>query len=337
MKLKHLESAVQSVEPFSEPKIALEQYATSPHLAARMIFTAHGLGDIEGRRVCDLGCGCAMLSICAELMGADNTTGVDVDGSALVIARRNCERVGVEVEFLLHDVPTLVLRPSRGGGAPFDTIITNPPFGTRVHGVDMAFVQAGLRLAARAVYSLHQSSTRDHILRKARQWGVTATVVAEMRFDLPATYKFHKDKSRDIAVDMIHFRKPDDVARLPPPLPKPGSVRVSAGEKELLEPGAVAAATAPMPPPEAGSTLAAGAADDVAAVAQLGALQIGAEGGGAAAGVGETVAATEKGEAAVSEVLYDCENDCGFYGTFSAVEKHEASCTYTAPNDDGEA
>lgn len=36
-----------------------------------------------------------------------------------------------------------------------------------------------------------------------------AECCAEMRWQLPATYKFHKQKAVDIAVDLIHFKKLD--------------------------------------------------------------------------------------------------------------------------------
>lgn len=43
----------------------------------------------------------------------------------------------------------------------FDTIVTNPPFGTKKNcGIDMLFVQTGVFLASGAVYSFHKSSTR---------------------------------------------------------------------------------------------------------------------------------------------------------------------------------
>lgn len=70
MKLKHLESALHDVDGFQCPNIALEQYMTSPHLAAVMVHTMHGLGDIEDRRVLDLGVGCGMLSVASALMGS---------------------------------------------------------------------------------------------------------------------------------------------------------------------------------------------------------------------------------------------------------------------------
>lgn len=57
MKLKHLESLLEDVEPFREPNVMLEQYPTGAHLAACVIFTAHARGDIEGCSVVDLGVG----------------------------------------------------------------------------------------------------------------------------------------------------------------------------------------------------------------------------------------------------------------------------------------
>lgn len=64
----------------------------------------------------------------------------------------------------------------------------------------------GLELANTAVYSLHKTSTRDHILKACAEWGVQAQVIAELRYDIPATYKHHKKKSVDIEVDFIRFK-----------------------------------------------------------------------------------------------------------------------------------
>ena len=56
-----------------------------------------------------------------------------------------------------------------------------------------------------SVYSLHKTSTRNHIMRKAKQWGVGAKVLAQLRWDIPATHKFHKKQSVDIEVDFWRF------------------------------------------------------------------------------------------------------------------------------------
>ena len=84
----------------------------------------------------------------------------------------------------------------------------NPPFGTKHNkGLDIKFLQTGVKMATRAVYSLHKTSTRDHILKKAADMGVSASVLAELRYDLPNTYKHHKKSSVDINVDFIRFSK----------------------------------------------------------------------------------------------------------------------------------
>ena len=86
-----------------------------------------------------------------------------------------------------------------------DTVLTNPPFGTKQNaGMDLRFLRTATRLARRAVYSFHKTSTRDFLQRQVEQsWGMQFQVVAEMRFDLPQTYKFHQKKSVDIQVDLI--------------------------------------------------------------------------------------------------------------------------------------
>lgn len=81
----------------------------------------------------------------------------------------------------------------------------NPPFGTRDKGADLKFLKAALSLASTAVYSLHKTSTRKHIMTVAKKLGVDSKVIAELRFDLPASYKFHKQNSVDIQVDLIRF------------------------------------------------------------------------------------------------------------------------------------
>lgn len=43
----------------------------------------------------------------------------------------------------------------------FDTVIMNPPFGTKHNaGMDLRFLETAFGLARTAVYSLHKSSTR---------------------------------------------------------------------------------------------------------------------------------------------------------------------------------
>ena len=71
----------------------------------------------------------------------------------------------------------------------------------------MKFLQNALSITSNVVYSLHKTSTRDYILKMAKEWNSEAEVLAELRFDLRKTYKFHQKQSLDIAVDFIRFCK----------------------------------------------------------------------------------------------------------------------------------
>ncbi|KAM7380558.1 hypothetical protein PAMP_003845 [Pampus punctatissimus] len=207
MKLKELESCLQQVDAFEEPKILLEQYPTSPHIAACMLYTIHNtFDDIEGKLVADLGCGCGVLSIGAAMLDAGLCIGFDIDDDALDIFRRNAEEFEItNIDLVQCDLCAL---EAEAYAEKFDTVIMNPPFGTKHNqGMDMKFLRAALTMAKTAVYSLHKTSTREHIQKKANDWGVKMEVIAELRYDLPASYKFHKKKSVDIQVDFLRFSK----------------------------------------------------------------------------------------------------------------------------------
>lgn len=88
----------------------------------------------------------------------------------------------------------------------FDTVLMNPPFGTKKNaGLDVKFLARGVKLARTAVYSLHKSSTRDFIRKKGMDLGTVPEVVAQLRYNIEASYKFHKKHSVDVEVDFWRF------------------------------------------------------------------------------------------------------------------------------------
>ncbi|KMZ60336.1 Ribosomal L11 methyltransferase [Zostera marina] len=203
MKLKKLEGLLGDLDQFSDPKVELEQYPTGPHVASRLIYTAeNSFGDITGKVVADFGCGCATLGIASALMEAEHVIGIDIDSQSLDIASTNAEDMEVNIDLMLSDIKGLNWR-----GPLVDTVVMNPPFGTRNEGIDMEFLKTALKVASRAVYSLHKTTTREHIKRVAiRDFNVKkAEVLCELRFDVPRLYKFHRKKSVDIAVDLWRF------------------------------------------------------------------------------------------------------------------------------------
>lgn len=209
MRLKELQSYLQDVEDFTQPKQQLEQYITGPHLAAKILLKiAEDYEDLEDQVVVDLGCGTGMLSVGCALLGCPHVVGVDVDADALEAARRNRDAFeGLPIDYVRADVPRLAQHDARLRG---DVVVMNPPFGSWRKGADAEFLRAAFQVSTGSVYSLHKSSTRDHIARVAtvQLRAAAADVVAELAYDLPATYKHHKQKSKDVRVDLWRFEVP---------------------------------------------------------------------------------------------------------------------------------
>ena len=92
----------------------------------------------------------------------------------------------------------------------FDTVIMNPPFGTKNNeGIDMDFLNVALELLnpGGAVYSFHKSSTRDYIIKRCHSNGYTATVISEMKFLIPKMYKIHKQQNVYVNVDFYRIAR----------------------------------------------------------------------------------------------------------------------------------
>ena len=190
MKPKQLESELQDLKTFSTPKQNLEQYATTPLLATRVLHVAAvEFDDIEEKSVIDLGVGTGVLAIGAKLMGAGHVLGIDVDRDALEECKENLETYEpeLEVELCLMDVVELIRRYDDDEDEEeeedveeeeksenvkrkdyvwprADTVLTNPPFGTRRKGADVAFLAAAMKMAETALYSFHKTSTSSRVL-----------------------------------------------------------------------------------------------------------------------------------------------------------------------------
>ena len=254
MKLKELEGYLQQVTPFEEFDYMLEQYPTSPHLAARILFTISSVyDDIDGMLVGDFGCGGGMLGFGAAMLGAGAVLGLDIDPKAIGLARRNAIELDLaeETDFVLVDVAQLAAGckiaatdPGSPGstatkaGTPgdkqelepepeqepqklapqmeglgrkprlqLDTVVMNPPFGTRNKGIDAIFLRHAIQSVRHggAVYSLHKSSTRAHLFSVGVGLGAMPEVVAQLRFDIPRMYAFHTQDSADVDVDLLRF------------------------------------------------------------------------------------------------------------------------------------
>ena len=202
MKLNRLERLLENLEGFSDPSPLLEQYRTPAPLAARLLYHAALKGDIEGKRVCDLGCGTGILAIGAALLGAREVVAVDIDLSALEIARRNTERAGADILFL-HADSRDPATPGRIGDC--DTVVMNPPFGAQQIHADRPFIDASLAIAP-VIYGIFNAGSRSFVTAYLAGRGEIDEVIGGL-LPVKRTFSFHRDEVREIPVEIMVIRK----------------------------------------------------------------------------------------------------------------------------------
>ena len=187
MKKKELEITLQKIPSFKNPNPNLEQYLTPARIAADIIFTAYQFGDIENKKILDLGCGTGVFSAGAILTGAKKVVGIDVDKNSIDIARNYAKQNNLEITYIVQDVKEVEIKS--------DTIIMNPPFGAQKSNIkaDRKFIEKGFELA-RIIYSLHLSKTVPFIDKLVTSLGGKINYSKDYVFPIKSVYEFHEKK-----------------------------------------------------------------------------------------------------------------------------------------------
>lgn len=196
MRRRDLEMALQRIPAHPDPDPALEQVPTPPDVASRLLWTAHGRGDLEGRRVVDLGAGTGILAVGAALLGAREVVGVETDPGAVERARAAARDLGADVAFEVADVT------SWSGTA--DTVLQNPPFGAQSRGADRPFLETALRTAT-VTYSFHLAETRSFVESFAAERGATVTDRWEVDYPVERLFDHHREAERRVRVLLLRL------------------------------------------------------------------------------------------------------------------------------------
>jgi len=202
MNLRHLEMELERLEGFERPTSRLEQYRTPAPVAARLLHHAAMQGAIEGRRVLDPGCGTGVLTCGAALLGAAAVTGLDIDPAAVAVARRNADRLGLDIEFLVADVRDSSLEWDRFAS---DTVVMNPPFGAQKVHADRPFIDRALELAGE-VYGIFNQGSAAFVAAYTEGRAVLEEVI-RCEFPMRRTFAHHRRDRVDITVEVIHLRR----------------------------------------------------------------------------------------------------------------------------------
>ena len=193
---RQLEIQLGKLKILQTPQLRLEQYPVSAKVAAELLhmagFEHH---DLQGKTI-DLGTGTGRLAIGAAMMGSKQVVGVDIDERSITLARENAIAAGVRVEWVVSDIKEVV-------GA-YDTVIMNPPYGTRSSHADVQFLERAFELAP-VSYSIHKSSTREFLRRVIERKNRRIDAVRSMSLDIPHLFPFHQKKWEKIDVDLYRI------------------------------------------------------------------------------------------------------------------------------------
>lgn len=188
---------------FENPKLMKEQYATDSEAAAEAVWFAYMNGDIEEKAVADLGCGTGMLGISALLLGASKVYFVDSDRDAIDLCSRNIAGVAskdaaAKTTVLAADIAEFKER--------VDTVVQNPPFGTKAKHADRQFLLRAFKVAD-VVYSFHKIETVDFVRKIAADNGFSVTNIIPLQLQLKNTYGFHRSRMRRVGVGLFRIVK----------------------------------------------------------------------------------------------------------------------------------
>ena len=199
---KHLEMRLQNIPSHPKPKVGLEQYTTPSVIASDLIWNAFALGDVEGKNILDLGCGTGIFAIGSALMGANSSTGIDVDEDSIALAREVSRKLDLDnVEFIVSDICDF------NNASNADTVFQNPPFGSQRkadRGQDLKFVEKAIDLSPDVLYSFHMASTEEFLIGFYEENGLEISHMFRYGFPIPKIYEFH-NKEKEI-VDVIVVR-----------------------------------------------------------------------------------------------------------------------------------
>lgn len=196
---KGLAVALSRLEGFSNAKVELEQYPTESEIAAELLWHAHLHGNISGRDVVDLGAGTGILAVGAAVLGAASVLAVEKDETAITILQKNLALYETsQIRVLHHDI--------KDWYGTADTVVMNPPFGTKKKHADKLFLEKAVATAP-VLYTIHKATTERFITAFCRDHNLRIAWSVEREFPLKKSMPHHTKRREKVAVKLYRLER----------------------------------------------------------------------------------------------------------------------------------
>ena len=185
---------LSKLKVFDNPDLYSEQYPMDSEIGAEMLWGAYFKGDIEGKTVADLGCGTGILGIGALLLGAKLVYFIDIDEKSLQTAKENLKTIRQ-----MEGQAVFINKDINGFSEKVNTVVQNPPFGTKKKHADRDFLLKAFEIA-KVIYSFHKTTSERFIQEISKDNGFSITNYYKFNFPIKASHLFHKRKLHRIGV-----------------------------------------------------------------------------------------------------------------------------------------
>ncbi len=220
MKKSELINIIQGLKGFTNPKLKYEQYITDAISTADLLYhIAFTQGDLQNNLVVDLGCGSGNLTVAAALLGAKQVISVDIDTDALDLLEDNLTVYDlqskvhiIQADLQKDDIASQIyalrgeMDQNSSSSKSKIVVISNPPFGVKNKGVDVAFLKVALQFAD-VIYSIHLANekTQAYLEGKIPKMGGFILERSTLYLTLKHTYKHHQKTQKKVQTDVYRI------------------------------------------------------------------------------------------------------------------------------------
>ena len=199
---------LSKVPNIDNPVEELEQYKTPPDIAADIAWDVVKSKGIIPRITVDLGCGTGSLCFSFIYVGAPYCVCVDIDKKVIrkALEFAHAEEQADKVDFILSDVRFLSIRKNVSGS----TVVMNPPWGTRVRGIDSVFLEKAMEVSEMiiSIHALPRDLEKNYIVKliENNNWKIIKKEVRD--FPIKPSLPHHEKKiykTKALIVEAIKY------------------------------------------------------------------------------------------------------------------------------------